>query len=375
MNNSSRASRNSNLELMRIVLMLLIISHHFVVNSGVNLLWTSNTLNAKAAFLTFYGMWGKVAINAFVMVTGWFMCQSRLTWRKYARLLTQVYFWKLTIWFFLCIVGAQGITPRAVILNLVAPFRGVDSGFTSSFLAMYLMIPFLNKLISALDRGLHLRLLATLFGIYTVTTTFLLSETAFSELGWYCTLYLSAAYLRMYRPEWSSNNRRVGRLLLISTGLSIGSVAASMFLGVAFGIENSHPYFFVNDSGKLLALTTGTLCFLWFEGIEMPNSQVVNLISSTTFGVLLIHAHSDVMRTWLWKTVFNVPDLYVRCTFLELAVRSVLVSFLVFACCSVLDLLRQRAIEPSIERWFNGNGEKIEEVALQLWKHVQHLVG
>lgn len=32
---SGRRHRNSNLELMRIILMLLVIAHHYVVNSGV----------------------------------------------------------------------------------------------------------------------------------------------------------------------------------------------------------------------------------------------------------------------------------------------------------------------------------------------------
>lgn len=51
--------RDSNLELMRIILMLLIVAHHYVVNSGVTALWTPSTLTASGAFLTLWGMWGK----------------------------------------------------------------------------------------------------------------------------------------------------------------------------------------------------------------------------------------------------------------------------------------------------------------------------
>lgn len=33
-------------------------------------------------------------------------------------------------------------------------------------------------------------------------------------------------------------------------------------------------------------------------------------MDSTTFGVLLIHANSDVMRKWLWKDLLNNTGMY-----------------------------------------------------------------
>lgn len=51
-----RRRRDGNLELMRIVLMLLIVAHHSVVNSGVMGLWDPSTLHGKAVFLTLWGM-------------------------------------------------------------------------------------------------------------------------------------------------------------------------------------------------------------------------------------------------------------------------------------------------------------------------------
>lgn len=355
---------------MRIVLMYLIISSHFVVNSGVTKLWTSDALTPNAVFLTLWGMWGKLAINAFVMVTGWFMCKARYTWQKYVKLLAQIYCLRIIGWIILIIVKAPDISQETLFRSFAYPFRNINGGFTASFLALYLLIPFLNKLIGVLDQDWHLRLVALLVGMYTATMTLLGSTSSFSEVGWYCTLYLIASYLRLYCPAWTHDHKRVSILFAFSVVLSVGSVALLMARNVIFGLEKGNPYFFVSTSGKVLALVTGVLCFLWFDGLGLSYSGVVNSIASTTFGVLLLHAHSDVMYNWLWGSFINVPGLYETCTLPQLVCWAVVVPIVVFAVCSVVELLRQRLLEPPFMRWLEAHEESIEARAGRIWSMV-----
>lgn len=51
--------RNSNLELYRIIVMLLIVCHHYVVNSGLMDELTKEPLAGKSIFYYIFGMWGK----------------------------------------------------------------------------------------------------------------------------------------------------------------------------------------------------------------------------------------------------------------------------------------------------------------------------
>ena len=74
--------RSSNLELFRIITMLLIVAHHYVVNSGLTATdgpIFSNLLSWKSIFLLLFGAWGKTGINYFVLITGYFMCKSNIT--------------------------------------------------------------------------------------------------------------------------------------------------------------------------------------------------------------------------------------------------------------------------------------------------------
>ena len=48
--------RNSNLELYRIIVMLLIVAHHYVVNSGLMDIMWEDPFSGKSLFLYWFGM-------------------------------------------------------------------------------------------------------------------------------------------------------------------------------------------------------------------------------------------------------------------------------------------------------------------------------
>jgi len=98
---ASKPPRSSNLELYRILCMLLIVAHHFVVNSGLTSpagLLMSDKTSANSIFLTLFGAWGKTGINCFLMITGYFMCTSKITFRKFLKMMGQIYLYR---WVFL----------------------------------------------------------------------------------------------------------------------------------------------------------------------------------------------------------------------------------------------------------------------------------
>lgn len=124
--------RSSNLELYRIICMLLIVAHHFVVNSG---LWAPMDANPNAAntlFLLLFGMWGKIGINCFMMITGYFMCKGNITWRKFWKLLLWIYLYKIVIYIIFLSAGYETFTLLRV-AKIIMPIWDIDKNFTSCF--------------------------------------------------------------------------------------------------------------------------------------------------------------------------------------------------------------------------------------------------
>ncbi|WP_189244288.1 acyltransferase family protein [Streptococcus macedonicus] len=66
--------RNSNIELLRIISMLLIVSHHFSVHGSFESLDSITMFNK--VWLQFIQLGGKIGVNIFVIISGYFLIQS-----------------------------------------------------------------------------------------------------------------------------------------------------------------------------------------------------------------------------------------------------------------------------------------------------------
>ena len=99
--------RQSNLELYRIIFMYLIVIHHYVVNSGLIDQMIIHNEFAKNLVYAIAGGWGKLGINCFVLITGYFMCRSNITIKKFVKLLAEVLFYNIVIFSIFCICGYE----------------------------------------------------------------------------------------------------------------------------------------------------------------------------------------------------------------------------------------------------------------------------
>lgn len=165
--------RESNIELFRIITMLLIVAHHYVVNSG---LATANgpiyadPLSWRSLFLLIVGAWGKTGINCFVLITGYYMCQSRITTKKFAKLFFEWMFYRFLLRGIFWITGYEAVSFRSVVLTLI-PITSISTGFTSCYILFFLCIPFLNVLVQHLTEKQHLYLLLWCGFTYVVLGT------------------------------------------------------------------------------------------------------------------------------------------------------------------------------------------------------------
>ena len=351
--------RSSNIELMRIVLMVIIIMHHYVVNSGIMDGVNLSDLSVNVVFLQYWGMWGKMAINAYVMVSGFFLCTSSLTWQKYMKLLLQILFYQFVLYAILIVLGYATLAPKEMFKTIFALFYGAGNSFVSSFMLFYLFVPYLNKLLDSIkNKGGVERLLVLLFVVNTVTVTFFKSH-AFNEITWYMNIYFVGAYLRLYAGAWSKRLSFSVKWLLLFVALSFISIAVLDAIGMRLHKDWGFSYYFMIDSSKILAFFVSIGVFLLFKNLPMKHSHFINVVAKTTFGVLLIHAHSDAMRTLLWKHLADVPSMLHASTS-ALILHAMIWAPLVFIVCSALDYLRIRYLEPPVMNWIYKNSDTIE---------------
>ena len=341
--NNGTKTRNSNLELYRIIVMLLIVAHHYVVNSGLQEVMSQEPLSGKSIFLYLFGIWGKTGINCFVLITGYFMCKSSITVRKFLKLLLEVEFYKIFFYAVFVLSGYEEFSLTGLGKALL-PVYYIADNFTGCFLLFYLCIPFLSILVQNLDKKRHIMLIGLCLFIYTLFGTLPRTHVNMNYISWFSVLFVIASYVRIHGLSSGRTGRRKlhwGGLTIICILLSMASVIFTVWLNEYLGMT-MWPYRWVQDSNTFLALATALCSFMYFKDLNIRQSRLINAVGGCTFGVLLIHANSDTMRQWLWKDVLDNVGHF---TSGGIVIHALLSVAAVFAVCVVIDYIRQRTLE------------------------------
>ena len=331
-NQVKNKDRDSNIELYRCIVMMLIVAHHYMIHSSL-LNETANCLtSSESIYLYIFGMWGKIGINCFVLITGYFMCQSDVSMRKYLKLLLQVEFYKFVI---LMAFHVNGTSLSLDNLLSLLPFTNIDNGFVDCFFIFYLFIPFLNILIHAMTRKQHFALIALCLFIFCLWPQLKVFVVSNNYVVWYCVIYIIAAYIRIYRIDNTFSCFSWGLITLLMVGLAYFSIVCLLYLG------RSWPYCFVHDCNTVLAVAISICSFMFFKSMKIRYCKLINIAGAATFGVLLIHDCNWEMRSWLWSDMFHCVEWFHKNVYLH----SLVCVIGIYVVCSIIDYFRLRFIE------------------------------
>lgn len=338
--------RSSNLELYRIIVMLLIVMHHYVVNSGLVHVMEEYPTAIKSIYLYITGAWGKTGINCFVLITGYFMCKSHITLHKFLKLILQIEFYSIIIGGIFLITGYSTFSLRGLI-DIVNPIGSISKDFSACFIIFFLFIPFLNACINNISQRQHLALLSLCIFTYTILGTVPFINVEFNYITWFSVLYVIASYIRKYKMPYSDNFRvwTIATMALIV--ISVVSMLFILYLYSTLGKSATMGFviFFVSETNKALALAVSICSFMMFKNLPLKHSRVINTIASCTFGVLLIHAASRDMRRWLWHDVCNNVGMYHQS---GIYIHAIVIPIIVFCSCALIDYIRQKTIEKAL---------------------------
>ena len=273
------------------------------------------------------------------------MCTSKISMRKFVKLMLWIYLYKVIIYGIFLTTGHETIGLQRVV-KLLMPVWGFNTNFTSCFIGFWLTIPFWNILIKNMSKRQHEILLCLLLGMYTLLGSIPKFDIAINYVTWFGVIYIIASYIRLYPLKLYSNKKIWASLSIITILLGVASILA---IHHYFG---HHESLFLSDSNRILAVAIALTTFLWFKNIDIPYSKLINTIGGSTFGVLLIHANSDAMRQWLWKDTVDCVGHY-SLPFWELVGYSIGVVLAVFFICTIIDIIRITLFEEPFFKWYD----------------------
>ena len=347
-----RSQRSSNIELLRIVAMFLIVLHHYCVNSGFVEIIDPRHLTGNTLLIQFLSFGGKVGVNIFFLISGFFMINSSMKWNKVLRLVFQIFSINVIICLFLSALGYS--YDYRDYLKMIPLLFSVPASFIASYMVIYLLSPIINKSLHTLSKSEFNYLLLILITYFCLFATFLFQNT-WHYVGWAFTMYCVGGYIKKY--DLTQLNWHFG---WISFGLLLLTWGAILILDfVAQYIEslpNTVWAFAISDANKITVFALGVSIFFYFAKLHVRYCKFINYIGGgIAFGVLLWHANNDLMRQCLWKD-FLINTRYFCSDYLPLHCLLSVVG--VYAVCTILELIRHYLIEEPIFSWFAKWKEK-----------------
>lgn len=333
---SNSKKRDSNIELLRILAMIMIVAHHFSVHgnfqsdsvSFVNNIWLK---------ILFSG--GKIGVDIFILISGYYLINSKeIKIKKVLMLLLQMLFYSILIFSLFVGFGLESFSVRLLFLNFLSyPIWW----FAKCYLALYLIHPYINIVLNSLDKKNYQKLIIISTIIWCIIPTLTNESLDNGALIWFIYVYSLGGYLSKYPLK---NYWTVKKCFTISIILYLITFSLSFgldFISSKFDFFTRYAETFF-EMDKLLILLITLFLFISFTKIEIKYNKFINLISSTTFGIYLIHDGEYAIRPFLWQTLFKNANYSDR---LLLIPYSIIVIIIVFVTCSIIELLRIYLLE------------------------------
>ncbi|MGX7330619.1 acyltransferase family protein [Aerococcus sanguinicola] len=285
---------------------------------------------------------GKVGVNIFILITGYFLitnCSKILDIRKIIKLWGQIIFYSLSI-FAICSIFKIHDYEIITAVKSLFPITFSSWWFASTYFVLYIIHPFLNILLNSLSKKTYQIFLTLLIIMWSVIPTFTTSDFQSNPLWWFVTLYALAGYVRLYGFNHTFTTKRYFIMCGIFSLLTYLSSIVFTLLGTQWNIFSTYATYFYGME-KIPVLLISLTLFLAFTNLQMNYTNSINTLATATFGVYLIH-ENIILRPILWINIFQN---YQYQNSLLLIPYSIIVVLLVYAICTVIDLIRQKFFE------------------------------
>lgn len=319
--------RDSNFELLRIVLILMIICLHYMFHGGALNSLNSSDFNFYIAYV--FKSFCIVAVDCFILITGFFQINKKYQFKKVVDLWTQTFFYSILLSSISMIFKFEPITIGNIIPMLLPVITG-QWWFITAYIVLYCFSPFLNTALNHMDQNNHKKLILYLTVFVVILPSFHLKFIYFQDNGSslydFIFLYCIGAYIRKYDVPSKINFLAAYFLCGLSTFL----IAIFIYSLNKDGMSSFYYNF--------IPVELSAIClFMYFKNMKI-DSPDINKLASSVFGIYLISDHQFV-RTILYSKILHCADYYYS---YSLLLHMVISSIGIFISCLIIETFRQR---------------------------------
>lgn len=305
-------TRDSNFDLLKIVSMFFIVVTHTITHGKI----VDHVAPITKDFVILLRCFLIVHVNSFILVTGYYQYKNKFKLKKIFSLNNARWFYAALIAILLIKVFHYDINSHGELYRALSPVPFEGYWFISCYLYLYILSPFLNKIILMMDKNYYKLIILTgfliccLFPYFTRELGYDNNE-GFSLLN-FVYLYFIGAYLHKFDIHIKSIQLKFLKfdkriilflLMLICLICNFAIYKIGMHLGKEGLLWEIRKIITLNvfsyDNPFVFVMS---LCYMMLFSTISFQSKFVNKVASLTFGVYLIHDNymiNDILYNYL----------------------------------------------------------------------------
>ena len=309
--------RNANMELLRIISMLMVVVLH-ALGKGESLGDMAFGCGANPVIAWILEMLCISAVNIFMLISGYFLCESKFRLGRLLDIVFQVVFYSVAVLVVFKLLGIGEVANYGIYEYLICclPIHMDEYWFLTSYVAIYLMLPLIQKAVHAMTKKQFKGVLALLLIFESLFKTILPVRLEIDQKGygyfWFLLVFLTGCYFRMYGFKHLTTSIR-GFLTYF----------CSVFAGflILYGIQHINDY-----KGSLSEIRNVSMeynhflvylmaigifaAFLNAKPLKEGIGKVICTISPMSLGVYLLHEAYPIRYEWhKWLKVYQILPL------------------------------------------------------------------
>lgn len=331
---SSLAGKNTNrpkmanIELLRCIAMMMVVVLHYLGKSSLLADLTKENMGSVGVAAWVLESFCIVAVNLYMLISGYFLCESSFKLSRLLKLLLQVFTYSVVIGL---VAAALGLVPAEELtiyyyVQILFPVSMGHYWFLTAYVFLYLLLSFLTMAVKRMTKGQMKLALGLLLFVFCVLKSILPVRLDMDEKGydclWYICVFMVAAYIRKFGVPFLQKKGRGIILYLLNVVLIFAGVFVLRFVYLRTGslglllsvcMEYNH----------VLVLLASVGLFAAFLRVRVNDkiSGVICEIAPYTLGVYLLHENLGVRYAWQkWLGAEQVSNVGMLLLFTLLAV-------------------------------------------------------
>lgn len=360
--------RDTNIELLRIICIVMIIALHYIQHGGNFEYELQNTTGYH--ILTVIKIFFLVSVNCFFLITGYYYAKTKFNTKKILLLWGKTILYSVLIYIVCLIFDYQHIGGPTEFIQSFFPILTASYWFLTIYIALYFVIPFLNMILNQISKK-QLQFILLFFIISHGVLSFIFTDyknNMISHFSLAIMMYLLGAYIKQYIPKRKKNFYLPMYITTCLISILGYQIITKIHQNIDFIIINNlwENWF---DFTTFLNILSSLFLFLFFLNISINKERINKIIMNVAPSVVSIYMihENHVSRHW-WKELLNTQaytDTYFIIPHLILCVIGVFLGCLIIdkiRCLITKQILKSRRIQ-EFNKKIDKFCEKINKIA------------